>query len=65
MGRLNDLPYYRDLGHGCYSKHHRGKRDVVYHDDVTGCSRRRESRILTGIAFIMLLFLLFILFMFN
>lgn len=49
MGKINDLPYYRDIGHGCYTKHLSGKSpDIVYHDDVTGCTRRRDSRRVWG-----------------
>lgn len=65
MGKLNDLPFYRDIGNGCYQKCSRGKKkDIVYHEDVTGASRRRDSRKLyTAVSlFILMLLVVFIMF---
>lgn len=53
MGKIDTTrPVYRDIGHGCSSKQRRGhKPDIVYHEDVTGATRRHDSRrIMTGIA---------------
>jgi hypothetical protein len=62
MGKLNDLPFYRDIGNGCYQKCSRGKKkDIVYHEDVTGASRRRDSRKIYTAVTLLIVMLLFVL----
>ena len=66
MGKLSgDLPFYRPIGNGCYEKVSRSGSDIVYDDDVTGCSRRRDTAIIIGCIVFCVFLLLLIIFMFN
>ena len=66
MGKLSgDVPFYRPIGHGCYEKISRGGSDIVYDDDVTGRSRRRDTAVIVGCFIFSVFLLLLIIFMFN
>lgn len=66
MGKISgDLPFYRYIGSGCYEKISRSGSDIVYDDDVTGCSRRRDTAIILGCTIFSVFLLLLIIFMFN
>lgn len=66
MGKISrDIPFYRPIGYGCYEKVSRSGSDIVYDDDVTGCSRRRDTAIIIGCIIFSLFVLLLIIFMFN
>lgn len=66
MGKISgDIPFYRHIGHGCYEKVSRSVSDIVYDDDVTGRSRRRDTAIILGCIVFCIFLLLLIIFMFN
>ena len=66
MGKISgNLPFYRPIGHGCYEKISRSGSDIVYDDDVTGCSRRRDTAVIIGCLIFSVFLLLLIIFMFN
>jgi len=66
MGKLiRGFPFYRYIGHGRYEKISRCGSDIVYDDDVTGCSRRRDTAIVVGCIVFSVFLLLLIIFMFN